>query len=68
MRSPIVPVVIGDTVQFDSEHGPQVGTIADIKSDVSSGCRVAAVQVADTLDGQPWHVPVVQLQHVAVEA
>lgn len=58
----------GTHVKFDSEHGPQEGKVAQIKADVTNGRRVAAVHVAGTMDGQPWHVPVDQLRRAASAA
>jgi hypothetical protein len=57
---------VGTDVKFDSDHGTQLGKVADIKSDVTNGRRVAAVQVPGTLDGQPWHVPVDQLRPAGI--
>ena len=65
MMRAITKIDIGSSVKFDSDHGTQLGKVADIKSDVSNGRRVAAVEVCGALDGQPWHVPVDQLQPVA---
>ncbi|WP_027864279.1 hypothetical protein [Massilia alkalitolerans] len=53
----------GSAVKFDSEAGPQTGTVHEIKTDISNGAKVALVRVAGTLGGQPWRVPVNELQH-----
>lgn len=53
----------GSAVKFDSEAGPQQGTVAEIKTDIGNGSRVAYVRVQGTLDGAPWRVPVNELQH-----
>lgn len=53
----------GSTVKFDSEAGPQQGTVEDIKTDIGNGAKVAMVRVIGTLDGAPWRVPVNELQH-----
>lgn len=65
MRAIDTAITVGADVKFDSDHGTQMGKVADIKSDVSNGRRVAAVQVAGTLDGRPWQVPVDQLRHAS---
>jgi len=54
----------GSPVKFDSEAGPQQGTVAEILTDIGNGAKVAFVRVAGTLDGAPWRVPVNELQHV----
>lgn len=54
-------ITVGMPVQFDSEHGPQRGTVDEIKADVGNGQRIALVRVPGTLDGAPWHMPVDQL-------
>jgi hypothetical protein len=56
----------GSTVKFDSEAGPQQGTVAEILTDIGNGARVAFVRVDGTLDGAPWRVPVNELQHEEV--
>lgn len=53
----------GSTVKFDSEDGPQTGTVHEIKTDLTNGAKVALVRVEGTLSGQPWRVPVNELQH-----
>jgi hypothetical protein len=63
MRAAANPITVGTPVKFDSEHGTQLGKVSAMKTDLSNGCSVAAVEVPGTLDGQPWHVPVTQLQH-----
>ena len=62
MRALDITVGVGAHVQFDSEHGTQLGKVADIRSDVTNGRRVAAVQVVGAMNGQPWMVPVDELQ------
>lgn len=52
----------GSPVKFDSEAGPQQGTVAEILTDIGNGARIAFVRVAGTLDGAPWRVPVNDLQ------
>lgn len=53
----------GSPVKFDSEAGPQLGTVAEIMTDIGNGAKVAVVRVTGTLDGAPWRVPVNELQH-----
>jgi len=53
----------GSLVKFDSEVGPQQGTVAEILTDIGNGARIAFVRVTGTLDGAPWRVPVNDLQH-----
>lgn len=59
---PKKPITIGTPVAFDSEHGPQTGTVADIKSDIGNGQSIAIIQVAGCLDNTPWQMPLNQLQ------
>jgi len=54
----------GSTVKFDSEAGPQQGTVAETLTDIGNGARIAFVRVNGTLDGAPWRIPVNELQHV----
>jgi hypothetical protein len=54
----------GSLVTFDSEAGPQQGTVAELMTDISNGSKVAIVRVIGTLDGAPWRVPVNELQHL----
>jgi len=60
-RKNIVP---GSPVTFDSEAGPQSGTVIELKTDIGNSARIAFVRVSGTLDGAPWRVPVNELQHV----
>ena len=55
----------GSPVKFDSEAGPQQGTVAELKTDISNGAKIALVRVTGTLDGAPWRVPVNELHHAA---
>ncbi|SFD84129.1 hypothetical protein [Massilia yuzhufengensis] len=57
------PIGPGSTVKFDSEDGPQTGTVHEIKTDLTNGAKVALVRVAGTLSGAPWRVPVNDLTH-----
>jgi len=54
----------GSRVKFDSEAGPQTGTVQDIKTDLGNGAKVAFIRVAGTLDGAPWRIPVNELQQL----
>ncbi|KQW97115.1 hypothetical protein ASC94_09995 [Massilia sp. Root418] len=56
-------ITIGTPVSFDTDHGPQRGQVLSFKTDLSNGCRVALVKVPGTLNGEPWAMPVAQLQH-----
>ena len=53
----------GSAVKFDSEAGPQTGTVHEIKTDIGNGAKVALVRVAGTLAGTPWRIPVHELKH-----
>jgi len=53
----------GSRVKFDSEVGPQTGTVLELKTDIGNSARIAFVRVEGTLDGAPWRVPVNELQH-----
>lgn len=53
----------GSPVKFDSEAGPQQGTVQQIMTDIGNGAKIAFVRVTGTLDGAPWRVPVNELQH-----
>jgi len=53
----------GSRVKFDSEAGPQTGTVLELKTDIGNSARIAFVRVEGTLDGAPWRVPVNELQH-----
>ena len=54
----------GSPVTFDSEAGPQSGTVIELKTDIGNSARIAFVRVKGTLDGAPWRIPVNELQHV----
>ena len=53
----------GTAVKFDSDTGPQTGTVQEIKTDLNNGAKVAFVRVPGTLDNAPWQVPVNDLSH-----
>lgn len=54
----------GSPVTFDSEEGPQSGTVIELKTDIGNSARIAFVRVNGTLDSAPWRIPVNELQHV----
>jgi len=54
----------GSPVTFDSEAGPQSGTVIELKTDIGNSARIAFVRVNGTLDSALWRVPVNELQHV----
>lgn len=54
----------GAHVTFDTEHGPQRGTVTEIRADLGNGQRIALVQVPGTQGGAPWCLPVEQLHRV----
>lgn len=53
----------GASVKFDSETGPQTGTVQEIKTDLTNGAKVALVRVPGTMDNTPWQIPVNELSH-----
>lgn len=55
-------IIKGARVEFDSEHGPQKGTVIDVKRDISNGQPFAAVEVDHALPGCVWQVPLNDLQ------
>lgn len=55
-------IKIGARVAFDSEDGPQQGTVSGFKADLGNGRSHALVKVTGTLNGEPWTIPVDQLQ------
>ena len=57
------PIGPGTAVKFDSDDGPQTGTVHEIKTDSGNGAKVALVRVAGTLAGTPWRIPVNELKH-----
>jgi len=59
-RNTICP---GTTVAFDSDAGPQTGTVHEIEAGISNGSKIAVIRVAGTLDGAPWRVLVSELTH-----
>lgn len=65
---PKKPITIGTPVDFDSELGPQTGTVADIKSDIGNSQSIAIIQVAGCLDNTTWQMPLNQLQRAQAAA
>jgi len=53
----------GSPVTFESDAGPQRGTVADIKTDLTNGAKVASVRVPGTLGDTPWTMPMHELRH-----
>lgn len=62
MNQGIQKIISGARVAFDSEHGPQQGTVLGVLRDISNGQRFAAVEIVHELPGIVWQVPVEQLQ------
>jgi hypothetical protein len=61
-------IIAGTRVEFDSEHGPQKGTVIGVQKDISNGQAYAVVEVDHVLNGCTWQVPLNNLQHEAVSA
>lgn len=55
-------ITVGTKVKFDTEHGLQRGTVADIKQDISNAQSIAIVDVPGTQSGAPWKMPLNDLQ------
>lgn len=67
MKSP-TDITVGTPVTFDSEDGPQRGTVRGFKPDVTNGQRFALVKVPGTLGGEPWQLPINQLERAPARA
>ncbi len=52
----------GARVEFDSEFGPQTGTVLTITRDVGNGQPFAVIEIDHGMAGMPWKVPLQQLQ------
>lgn len=63
MRGP--DLMQGSRVEFDSEFGPQVGTVLDVTRDVGNGEPFAVVELDHAMAGMLWKVPLHQLQPTA---
>lgn len=61
-------ITVGSTVQFESDQGMLVGTVGDIKPNISNGQAIAFVHVRGTLDNLPWKLPVNELKHSRLAA
>jgi len=61
-------IAIGTTVTFDSDEGPQRGTVHALKPDLGNGQKYALVKVPGTLNGEPWAMPIDQLQRATTRA
>lgn len=55
------PISLGSRVTFETDSGPQDGTVCTLTTDISNGCRVASVCVPGALNDAPWSIPVSQL-------
>jgi hypothetical protein len=51
----------GSRVKFDSDHGPQKGTVIGITRDIANGESFALIEVDHVLPGCTWHVPLTKL-------
>ncbi len=61
-------ITVGTDVTFDSDDGPQRGTVCGFKPDVTNGRQFALVKVAGTMGGEPWQLPVNQLERAPARA
>jgi hypothetical protein len=52
----------GMRVEFDSEHGPQKGTVVGELKDINNGEKYAVVAIDHALSGCVWQVPASNLQ------
>ncbi len=58
----IYPIQQGSRVEFDSEHGPQKGTVLGVTCDVGNGEPFAVIEIDHAMAGMLWKVPLQQLQ------
>ncbi|MET3135293.1 hypothetical protein AAKU55_005601 [Oxalobacteraceae bacterium GrIS 1.11] len=56
------PITVGTHVEFDSDHGPQAGTVIDFMPAGPNGQRLAAIAIDHDLEGIVWTMPVTSLQ------
>lgn len=56
------PLDQGARVQFDSEYGPQVGTVLGVTRDVGNGEPFAVIEIDHAMAGMLWKVPLHKLQ------
>ncbi len=61
-------ITVGARVEFDTEDGPQVGVIEDVRQDLGNGQRIAMIYVAGTLNRASWLIPIEQLQIIKAAA
>lgn len=54
-------ITAGSRVKFDSDHGPQKGTVIDVKRDIANGEGFAVIEVDHALAGCVWQVPLTKL-------
>ncbi len=52
----------GSRVEFDSDYGPQTGTVFGVMRDVGNGEPFAMVEIDHAMDGMYWKVPLHKLQ------
>jgi len=55
-------IVVGSEVEFDSEYGPQNGTVTEIKKDIANGRPIALIDVPSTQGSASWKLPIDQLK------
>lgn len=61
-------IIIGTAVTFDTDEGPQRGTVHGFKPDLSNGQKYALVKVPGTMNGALWPMPVDQLERATTRA
>lgn len=61
-------ITAGTRVEFDSDYGPQKGTVIGVQRDVANGEPYAVVEVDHALSGCTWQKPLKDLQAEAVAA
>ena len=57
-------IIIGTRVKFDSDHGPQAGTVTGFLKCIANGPRHATIEIDHELAGIVWTMPVSELQAV----
>lgn len=61
-------ITVGQRVTFDDvQEGAKKGTVADIRTDLTNGCRTAWIEIDHPLPGIFWNVPVDRLQPLVSE-
>jgi hypothetical protein len=61
-------ITVGMAVEFDTDEGPQRGTVCGFKPDVTNGRKFALVKVPGAMGGEPWAMPVSQLARATAHA